>query len=165
MAVKGRKREYNLNEAQLRAWYIDEGLNTKEIASHTGCGDATVCRNLARFNIPRRKSGWLNGYKNSNWNGGRYKTTAGYILISCPGHPKASPQTNYIPEHILLWEQGHNQVLPQGYVIHHLNGIKGDNRLENLTALPRGKHHGWLIHQALQQRIRELEENHNAISS
>ncbi|KKM67241.1 hypothetical protein LCGC14_1473070 [marine sediment metagenome] len=46
-----------------------------------------------------------------------------------------------------------------------LNGIRNDNRPENLVALAKNGergHHGYLVMQVQQKRIRELEEILNA---
>ena len=59
-------------------------------------------------------------------------------------------------EHRYVWQQERGE-LPQGYVIHHLNGLKGDNRIENLCAMPRSEHDTKHIVTELQRRIRELE--------
>jgi len=48
--------------------------------------------------------------------------------------------------------------IPAGYIIHHLNGLKGDNRIENLKAMPRSTHTGKEHIVALEIRIKELEE-------
>ena len=69
-------------------------------------------------------------------------------------HPRANKQ-GYVREHILIWEEVHNKSLPDGWVVHHLNGIKSDNRPSNLIALPSKKHRYWIP--KLQKRIRELE--------
>lgn len=38
-------------------------------------------------------------------------------------------------EHVLVWEDYHHKRLPQGHCVHHINGIKKDNRIENLKAM------------------------------
>ena len=78
----------------------------------------------------------------------------GYILIHQPDHPRASKK-GYVFEHLLNWEQAHNKPLPEGWVIHHLNGIRSDNRPVNLQALLSMKHS--LVLQAKARRIQELE--------
>lgn len=62
-----------------------------------------------------------------------------------------------ILEHRYVWEQAHSNKLPKGWVIHHLNGLKGDNRPENLFAMSRREHNSHLVELALQDRIRQLE--------
>jgi hypothetical protein len=99
--------------------------------------------------------------KAPNWRGGRKVNAGGYIEIYYPEpHHRRQDQggTYYVLEHILVWEKAHNKPLPDGYVIHHLNGIKTDNRPENLTAVKVKDHKRWTFVKALQSRIRELEQ-------
>lgn len=101
--------------------------------------------------------------KASNWRGGRKISTGGYVQIYHPGpHHRGVKQGHsvYVLEHILVWEEAHRKPLPNGWVIHHLNGIKTDNRTENLVAIKPKNHGGWTYTQALQARIRELEQLH-----
>jgi len=92
------------------------------------------------------------------WKGGRNKTRFGYIRIFAPDHPRANlPHSPYVFEHILVWEKAHNQSLPKGWVIHHINGIKDDNRLKNLLAMSRNGHSPSLNVKAIQKRLREVE--------
>lgn len=77
------------------------------------------------------------------------------IAVKRPEHARASSK-GYVYEHVLVWESVHNRPLPRGWAIHHLNGIKDDNRPENLVAMPEQKHR--LVLSMKAQRIRELEE-------
>ena len=94
------------------------------------------------------------GDQSFTWKGGRIQNTAGYIMIYQPKHPRATNGA-YVLEHILIWEQIHGKPVPKDWVIHHLNGIRNDNRPSNLVALPARKHN--LIINTLKKRIQELE--------
>jgi len=92
--------------------------------------------------------------KSSNWKGGKMIHSAGYKLIRMPEHYRAS-KNGYVFEHILIWERIYNKKVPKGYVIHHLNGIKDDNRPENLCIISKKDH--MKINEKYKKRIRELE--------
>lgn len=78
------------------------------------------------------------GKEHPNWKGGRKYSGNGYVLIYCPGHPRANK--NYVLEHILVAERKLGRSLKHGEVTHHINGICDDNRPENLTILTQGAH-------------------------
>lgn len=115
-----------------------------------------VQKALRLFNIPVRTPYQWMQLANQGRKHKYYTYMEGYKYIRAPSHYKASAH-GYVPEHLIVWEQEHKQQLPIGYVIHHLNGIKDDNRPENLVALPKNKHHYALLLQGLQKRIQELE--------
>ena len=94
------------------------------------------------------------GEDHPNWKGGRFKGGGGYIYVKQLDHPMAN-KVGYVFEHILAWEASHGKPLPEGWVIHHLNGIKDDNRPKNLEGMPNKKH--YLVLQAKAKRIQELE--------
>lgn len=71
-----------------------------------------------------------------------------------PEHPRAY-SNGYVTEHILIWEKANNQQLPDNWIVHHLNGIKTDNRPENLLDMPSKKHA--LLISELEKRIQKLE--------
>lgn len=71
------------------------------------------------------------GEKSHWWKGGRYKQR-GYILILLPNHPFANAQ-GYIREHRVVMEKTIGRFLTPIEVVNHLNGIKNDNRPENLV--------------------------------
>ncbi len=79
------------------------------------------------------------GEKAPNWNGGVRTTKAGYRQILCPGHQRAD-SSGYVMEHILVWERATCIPVPKYCCIHHLNGIKDDNRIENLCMMEHTAH-------------------------
>ena len=109
---------------------------------------ATYCTHC----INTVRKGTKIGADNPNWKQG--KTHAyGYtfLRVKPPGEPHP-----YVAEHRVVWEAANGKI-PLGWVIHHLNGDKGDNRLENLIAMPRKEHNPRLIVVPYQKRILELE--------
>lgn len=79
------------------------------------------------------------GERSSNWNGGSFKKAGGYRFVLRKGHPRAN-SNGYVPEHILVWEETTGVQVPKNCCIHHLNGIKTDNRIENLCMMSHGAH-------------------------
>ena len=69
--------------------------------------------------------------KNPNWKGGREKRSGGYITIRIGG--------KRIFEHVLIWTMINGKI-PDKYIIHHKNGIKTDNRIENLECMSISDH-------------------------
>lgn len=106
----------------------------------------------------RSQQGLQRGPNNNSWKGGRIRHQ-GYIHIRNPD-PYTRPR--YIGEHILVWAAANGPVPPK-WDVHHFNGVKDDNRLENLFAMSKSQHHS--NHHAhyeqrifvLEARIRELE--------
>jgi len=70
--------------------------------------------------------------KSPTWKGGRTKTSAGYIYVYSPTHPYAT-KAGYVLEHRLVMEAHLGRVLLPTEIVHHINGVKDDNRIENLA--------------------------------
>lgn len=77
--------------------------------------------------------------KHPNWKGGRVKDSRGYIKIYSPDHPNKS-QGGYVFEHRLVMEEHLGRLLTKDEVVHHINEIKDDNRLENLELTDNTSH-------------------------
>ena len=72
------------------------------------------------------------GSKNPSWKGGRIKDGRGYILVKSYTHPFRNTN-NYVKEHRLVMEAHIGRYLLSTEIVHHINGIKDDNRIENLA--------------------------------
>ena len=68
--------------------------------------------------------------KNPRWKNGIRHTGNGYIHIYTPKHPNA--YENYVPQQNLVVEQQIGRYLKSKEVVHHINKINNDNRLQNL---------------------------------
>lgn len=62
-----------------------------------------------------------------------YVTKFGYRRVGVPGERRLRM------EHVLVWE-AHHGLVPPGYELHHINGNKLDNRIENLQLVTRLEH-------------------------
>jgi hypothetical protein len=80
---------------------------------------------------------YRSGEKNPYWRGGKSKVH-GYIIIYLPEHPFNNG--GYVREHRLKMEKKLGRYLKQGEDVHHINGIRDDNRLKNLQLLTHGEH-------------------------
>ena len=137
-----------------------DGHGCTEIAQNLGCDESLVTYHLRKLGYNPRKELKKNGkYKGSNasqWAGGRHKATSGYVEVYQPNHRLASSR-GYVWEHRLVWEASTGKQLPEWWVVHHLNGIKDDNRPENLIAMSKSAHFATQGVEPLRARIRELE--------
>mgnify|MGYP001561650795 CR=1 FL=1 len=79
----------------------------------------------------------ISGERSHRWKGGRRKEL-GYVLIYKPEHPFAVKK--YVQEHRLIVEEARKITLNPWMIVHHINGIKDDNRLENLRVMTRSEH-------------------------
>lgn len=87
----------------------------------------------------RGKQPHLRAEKHYRWSRHKMLSPDGYVKIrvGC-SHPLADPN-GYCYEHKLVWIAAGRQI-PDGWLIHHLNGHRQDNRIENLECVARGFH-------------------------
>lgn len=95
------------------------------------------------------------GPSHPRWGGGRFKTPKGYVMVNAASilgpewadHPRLNSK-GHILEHIAVMETKIGRRLRPGENVHHLNGVKDDNRPENLEL--------WVTKQPLGQRPADL---------
>lgn len=152
--------------------YLDE-WSMEEVGQRLGATRETIRYHLRRMQVPLRPRGMqtfrarakYRGPLHGMWKGGRSKNH-GYILLLRPDHPQANSY-GYYPEHRIVVEEHlrgtdpshpalENGVLRMDWIVHHRNGKRGDNRIENLEPRPRKEHHSWLHYHEEIHRLRQL---------
>ena len=85
--------------------------------------------------------GWdTEGKNNPRWNNGVTHAEQGYVLIRCKNHPNADKH-GYVREHRLIMEKQLGRYLLSTEDVHHINGNKQDNRVENLELVQNRSEH------------------------
>jgi len=79
-----------------------------------------------------------NGEQSPYWRGGRTYTADGYVQIRW----RENNKLNVILEHRMIMERWLGRPLAGNEIVHHRNGIKDDNRIENLEIVLRNTHNG-----------------------
>lgn len=106
----------------------------KNVLIECACGCGGIRTMINKNGVPRK---YINGHlgtreNSNNWKGGRVMDVKGYWTIWKNG--------GYVKEHRLIYEKYHKCCLLSWCDIHHINGIRTDNRIENLRGMTHGKH-------------------------
>lgn len=180
-----------------RVW-LEEKLKTlslHEIAKEIGCsyGGVAYAVRAHGIDVPWKKSGpkpgtnmkqiateaYRNKYPNGRfgkdsprWKGGvrRVGHMRKYIGIYNPDHPYCTVE-GYVLEHRLVMEKHIGRYLKPEEMVHHRNGIKHDNRIENLELMSNRKEHARAHFDAvkevdrLRDALRTLDPNHPLLTN
>jgi hypothetical protein len=123
------------------------------IAKHTTRATGRFAGYPARFiqghNSPRH------GDKHPNWRGGRIKDESGYVRVKVQDHPTANG-AGYIPEHRLVMERHLGRYLLPLETVHHINGVRDDNRIENLELWSHSHPYGQRVDDKIEWAIEML---------
>jgi hypothetical protein len=104
----------------------------------------------------------LCGSRNGKWKGGKYKTYGGYIEVRVTKddffYPMCRKGNGRVLEHRLVMAKHLNRRLLDWEVVHHMNGIKDDNRLENLELIGCKGRHNTQVEKVLKRQSKEIKD-------
>ena len=107
-----------------------------------------------------RKYQQKKGENNPNWKGGKLPRRDGYVdVYVAPGdpfHEMASRENRYILEHRLIMAKRIGRCLFPWEVVHHIDGNRSNNNINNLALFPQQSHH-WSITK-MQAEIKRLRK-------
>lgn len=150
------RRKNRFPQLQDRNWLMEQMAtrSMQDIARELGTSQGNVSDHAKRHGIRSRfhdrsaatvaglKKRWPNGRggtEAANWRGGRIKAGGGHIYLYKPDHPNANLK-GYVMEHRVVVEEHLGRLLEKEEVVHHRNGIKTDNRIENLEVMTVTEH-------------------------
>lgn len=84
------------------------------------------------------------GPNSPHWKGGRRINSGGYVLVWAPDHHRADTRRQAL-EHLLVAEEALGHALPARAEVHHINGVRHDNRPSNLVICEDAAYH-MLLH-------------------
>jgi len=131
-----------MNKETLETLYAELG-SVSAVARHLGRNVGTMRYHFVKYGIPIHS-----GYKSPkairryaeahhNWKGGTFIANR-YVWEYSPEHPNNSK--GYVKQHRLVMERHLGRYLSRTEDVHHINGDKTDNRLENLIVMTRSRH-------------------------
>jgi len=136
------------------------GRTMKSIADEFHVTQAVIRKHLIRYGvIPRKSSDYYvdKPFANPNWRGGRREAENGYVAIYCPTHPNSSKRKT-VYEHQLVMEEYIGRYLQPGEIVHHIDGDKKNNSIENLLLMTSSDH--MKLHAILRRSSKLMEDLH-----
>lgn len=162
--ISVKPRDFIFDSSLVLKLYVEDGLSSLGISQYLNISKPTILRFLRKHGVVRNrheaqkmavakgrnKTGqclidyWKlhsfpKGENSHSWKGGCFKTKNGYIMAYAPQHPRAN-NSGYVFEHRLVMERTLGRYLLTSEKVHHINGIKDDNRSENLKLLSLADH-------------------------
>lgn len=121
------------NAREMVRLYREDGLTQVMIAARFGCSYPVVNRVLRQNGIQSKFH--ASGSDHGSWAGGRHTTPYGYVYVKvAPDDPLAIMRNNagYVLEHRLIVARWLGRPLTPNESVHHKNGDRACNDLQNL---------------------------------
>jgi hypothetical protein len=137
----GRFREFSADEVTEMARRWEAGESQHAIAQSLGISQTHVGRLLSSRGYAKEIR-HPRGSDHGSWKGGRARLSEGYFGVRVDHDDPLAVMggtTGYVPEHRLVMARSLGRPLTSSETVHHINGDRADNRLENLQ-LRSGRH-------------------------
>ena len=127
-------RSFARGEAGSVVSLYDAGFSQELIAAEVGTSQSLVSRVL-------RENGRVSDRsheRHASWNGGTFLTGSGYVMqwvASDDALASMRHRNGYVLEHRLVMARALGRPLTAAETVHHINGDRTDNRIENLRVL------------------------------
>lgn len=128
-------------ELEIVRLYQLPGSSLHSLGALFGCSYGTIRNVLVRRGVPRnpnRGRGSRPGRQSWRWAGGRSVSKEGYVRLRVSGledRPLAAVLATHhgvVLEHRLVMAEHLGRPLRPNESVHHINGVRDDNRIENL---------------------------------
>jgi hypothetical protein len=116
------------DETVKRIVELASGNKAFDIATKLNLSLCIVNKHIRKHNI-----------KIQRYHKGFTKTSNGYILVFNPDHPNARKH-GYVSQHVLLMSEKIGRALNDNEVVHHIDGNKSNNNMDNLELMAKFDH-------------------------
>jgi len=123
---------------QLYTWHACEGCGKRRwVLYRRGRPISPMCQTCHCRSLTKH------GAEHPSWKGGLNKTAFGYLLVKLsPGDEffSMASKARWVPQHRLVMARHIGRPLMKSEHVHHKNGFRADNRIENLELVSLASH-------------------------